>query len=83
MANDWLNCVELRSFRYIVHRIGKPKFIRDYTNFNKTALENELTSINWDTVLLQNNGVNEIFDGFYSRVSDVINKQSCSSKENK
>jgi hypothetical protein len=45
---------------------------RDYTNFNKSALVDEVTSINWDIVLPQTNDVNEIFDCFYSKVSEVI-----------
>lgn len=45
---------------------------REYTNFNKSALLEKVSSINWDIGLQQNDDVNKIFDCFYSKISDVI-----------
>ena len=47
---------------------------RDYTNCDMSALVNEMNMVDWSITLSQNNDVNAMFDNFYSKISQVINK---------
>ena len=47
-------------------------FKRDYANFDEASLINEVSSIDWNVTLPQNNNVNDIFNSFYCKISEVI-----------
>ena len=47
---------------------------RDYTNCDMSALVNEMNMVDWSITLSQNNDVNAMFDSFYLKISQVIDK---------
>ena len=47
---------------------------RDYSKLNKEALINDIQSINWHTVFAPNTDPSDMFDSFYYRISEIIDK---------
>ena len=50
------------------------RYRRDYSTFSEHDLINEVESINWEDVVPAGNDVNQIFDSFYSCISNTIDK---------
>ena len=47
---------------------------RDYSKLNETALINEMQSINWHTVFTPNLDPSSMFDSFYTKTSEIIDR---------
>ena len=47
---------------------------RDYSYFNEESLLAEVQSINWDDVLPVETDVNSLFESFYVKISETINR---------
>ena len=58
-----------------IHQIIKQLFIKEtMTNCDMSSLVNEMNMVDWSITLSQNNDVNAMFDSFYSKISQVIDK---------
>lgn len=51
-------------------------FKRDYTNFNETALIEEVSAVNWQLVFNYNPDPTNMFDIFYKKISEIIDKHA-------
>ena len=47
---------------------------RDYSNFDESALIDELSSIDWNTIFESNSDASCMFDSFYDVTSQIVNK---------
>ena len=49
-------------------------FKRDFTQFNQTDLIEEMKKINWELEFVNNSNPTNMFDAFYNKVTQIINK---------
>ena len=50
------------------------KFLkRDYSKFNQQLFVNDISSVDWTTILPQRTGVDDIFEAFYSEPNRIVN----------
>lgn len=47
---------------------------RDYSNFSESTLIYEVQSVDWQTVFTPNTDPSDLFDSFYSKISEIIDK---------
>ena len=47
-------------------------FKRDYSNFDETALVNDIQAIDWWQVFSGNTNTNDMFDSFYKTVTEIV-----------
>lgn len=51
-------------------------FKRDYSNFDEHHRIRDVQLINWQELLVPNNNVNQMFDSFYTCLSNIIDKHA-------
>ena len=57
------------------HLPSKTKiYKRDYSHFNDSALVDEIRFIDWSTVLSDSHDVNALFNSFYLKLSNIVDK---------
>ena len=65
------NFLIIESFAFSVHK--EKSFRRDYSNYNEEALLSEFRSIDWSNLFQGLSDTTEMFDKFYTKVSNIIN----------
>jgi len=60
-----------------VKSIDKKKKVRDYSKFSKDTFKRDLSQVNWDGLVANNNNnVDKIFSSFYKKLNKIINKHA-------
>ena len=65
------NFLIIERFAFSKHK--EKIFRRDYSNYNEEAFLNEFTSIDWSNLFHGLSDTTEMFDKFYTKVSNIIN----------
>lgn len=65
------NFLIIERFAFSKHK--EKIFRRDYSNYNEEAFLNEFTSIDWSNLFHGLSDITEMFDKFYTKVSNIIN----------
>ena len=51
--------------------------MRDYSRFSTTCFNNELSAMNWNQIILNNeNNIDKLFSSFYKTLNNVVNKHA-------
>ena len=50
------------------------KCIRDYSHFSKTEFLSEMHNINWEDCLRNDPDISNLFDIYYSKISQIVDK---------
>ena len=51
--------------------------MRDYSRFSATCFNNELSAMNWNQIILNNeNNIDKLFSSFYKTLNNVVNKHA-------
>ena len=66
------NFLIIERFAFSMHK--EKSYKRDYSNYNEEAFLNELSSTDWFNLLHGLSDTTEMFDKFYAKVSNVINR---------
>ena len=65
------NFLIIERFAFSKHK--EKIFRRDYSNYNEEAFLNEFTSIDWSNLFHGLSDTTEMFDKFYTKVSNIFN----------
>jgi len=65
------NFLIIESFAFSIHK--EKSFRQDYSNYNEEALLSEFRSIDWSNLFHGLSDTTEMFDKFYTKVSNIIN----------
>ena len=49
-------------------------FVRDFSRLNEDSVLNDFATIQWQDVLSESRNVNQLFDVFFSKCSEIVNK---------
>ena len=53
---------------------GVKIYKRDYSKFEETDLVTEMQAVNWETIFTSNCNSSSMFDSFYDKTSEIIDK---------
>ena len=61
-------------FKYIVFTLScLITCNNDYSKFNQPLFVNDISSVDWTTILSQRKDVDDIFEAFYSKLDSFVN----------
>ena len=61
-------------FKYIVFTLScLITYNNDYSKFNQPLFVNDISSVDWTTILPQRKDVDDIFEAFYSKLNSFVN----------
>ena len=61
-------------FKYIVFTLScLITYNNNYSKFNQQLFVNDISSVDWTTILPQRKDVYDIFEAFYSKLNSIVN----------